>query len=509
MNSNANMNMGGMGMIDVSRRNHNSLGMRQLTTTNNYYGNDRIKNDMEGEGILDIARGAYSKVKAVGSKLKNVGEKLTTAYGSQPATFLKNLAPDSDENARPSYRGEQHAIVQLPNGKYGMANYLGPKTELLKRLKRNGTDPPRTNTDKSAKAHDIRYAIAQGADTKEQQIKEIRRADNKMVSALDRVSNDKSDSRFNIEIGRKLIQGKILAEEAGLMKKGSFGGDLKKLSKEDRALLMKNEAVLEMEGYGKKSHLPAQALKMQIMKQYSKKGKGLRLAGDTKGRGTKTAGGGLKLAGSKGGGLKLAGSKGSGTKTAGKGINLAGTKGSGHCGSGGYGNIVMRGKGGLLDFIKSGLIPNLAKDLGIKSLPIQPILNIVKNADPKNMNDTAHILSKSLMPYLMKGQVDKVYDKKISGAKIMNVIKQLPKQLFDQLKQGISKALKAFSEMSGKGLKLSGGSWANFWKNFKKNFGKIVHKGLQIGGVIAGVLGQPEISLLAEGLATVFDPSKN
>ena len=485
MNSNANLSLG---MIDPYRTNKRNLTLLHRNTTNNNYGNNQIKYDMEGEGVLDIARGAYAKVKSVGKKIADIGGKVSNAYGSQTATFIKNLAPDSDENARKSYVGEKHAILQLPNGKYGMANYMGPNTELIKRLKRNGGDPARGNADKSSKAHDIRFALAQGADTKEQQIKEIRRADNKMISALNRVSDNKSDSRFNIELGRKLIQGKVLAEEAGLMKKGSFGGDLKKLSKEDRELLMKNEAILEMEGYGKMKHLPAQALKMKIMKQYSKShkmpdgsimkgqkhGSGLRLAGDRR----PMRGKGLNLAGSKGGSFdyKMSGrgtkTAGKGTKTAGKGLKLAGTKGSGHggyCGSGGYGNIVMRGKGGLADFVKTGLIPNLSKDLGITGIKTQPILNILKNADPKNMKDTAHILSKSLMPYLMKGQVDKVYDKQISGAKIMSVVKELPKQLYNQLKDGILKALKAFSEMSGKGLKLGGGSWANFWKNFKKS----------------------------------------
>lgn len=477
MNSNSNRNLAN---IDPYKRNINRLYYLQRNSTNNYYANDKIKNDMEGEGVLDIARGAYEKVKSVGKKLADVGGKVSEAYGSQTATFLKNLAPDSDENARPSYLGEKHAILQLPNGKYGMANYMGPNTELIKRLRRNGGDPPRGNADKASEAHDIRFALAQDADTKEEQIKQIRRADNKMVEALNRVSDNKSDSRFNIELGRKLIQGKILAEEAGLMKKGSFGGKLKKLSKEDRELLMKKERELDMEGYGKIIHLPAQELKMKIMKHYSKKGNGLRLAGDRRpmrGKGTKTAGKGLKLAGNKGGSMT-----GKGTKTAGKGA------------------IVMRGKGGLVDFVKTGLLPNLTKDLGIKNINAEPILNIIKTADPKNMKETANMLSKALMPYLMKGQVDNLYNKNIAGSKVMSVVKELPKDLYKKLEDGILKSLLAFSEMSGQGLKLSGGSWAGFWSGFKKAFKFVVKNGLKVGGVIATALGHPEVGAIASGI---------
>ena len=498
MNSNSNRNLA---MIDPYKGNNNRLYSTQRNSSNNYYANNKIKNDMEGEGVLDIARGAYEKVKSVGKKLAEVGGKVSDAYGSQTATFLKNLAPDSDENARKSYLGEKHAILQLPNGKYGMASYMGPNTELIKRLRRNGGDPPRGNSDKASQAHDIRFALAQDADTKEEQIKQIRRADNKMVDALNRVSDNKSDSRFNIELGRKLIQGKILAEEAGLMKKGSFGGDLKKLSKEDRELLTKKERELDMEGYGKIIHLPAQELKMKIMKQYSKKGNGLRLAGDRRpmrGKGTKTAGGGTKTAGK---GLKLAGNKGGSFdyKMSGKGLKLAGNKG-GCCKMSGRGSIVMRGKGGLVDFVKTGLLPNLTKDLGINVINPQPILNIIKNADPKNMKDTASILSKALMPYLMKGQVDNVYNKNIAGSKIMSVVKELPADLYKKLEDGILKSLLAFSEMAGQGLKLSGGSWAGFWSGFKKAFKFVVKNGLKVGGVIAGALGHPEVSAIASGL---------
>lgn len=89
-----------------------------------------------GEGIMDIARGIYDKGKqAISSAmvygppgrdlLKKGAEMAIDAYGSELGTTVKNLLPSSDETGRPAYSGERHAILQLPNGKYGMANYMG------------------------------------------------------------------------------------------------------------------------------------------------------------------------------------------------------------------------------------------------------------------------------------------------------------------------------------------------------------------------------------------------
>jgi hypothetical protein len=59
----------------------------------------------------------------------------------------------------------------------------------------------------------------------------------------------------------------MLAEDTGAMKKGSFGGDLENINPDDKVLLMSKKAGLEQEGYG----LPAQALKMKLVRQMRKK----------------------------------------------------------------------------------------------------------------------------------------------------------------------------------------------------------------------------------------------
>ena len=279
-------------VVKPTRYRNNYIVMEQSFDASSQSGND-----MTGEGIMDIARGIYNKGKSAASYLyenrgaiKNMGEKAADFYGSDFGKSLQNILPSSDETARDGFAGERHAILQLPNGKYGVANYMGPGTQVIKRLKRG--DPPRTLSDKTAMRHDIDYALAAGLKNKEAQNKAIREADKRMVKNLDRIAKMKGDAKKNIFQGRRLIQGKMAAEDVGLMEKGSFGGDLAPISDEDKIILMSNRARLGQEGYG---NLPAQQLKMKLLKAHSRK---------QKGKGLHPTGGGLSLAG---GGLRLAG----------------------------------------------------------------------------------------------------------------------------------------------------------------------------------------------------------
>ena len=245
---------------------------------------------MSGEGVMDIARGLYGKVKSGASYLydkrgtiKDLGEKAVQFYGSDFGKAIQNVLPSSDETARDGFAGERHAILQLPNGRYGVANYMGPGTQVIKRLQRG--DPPRTLSDKTAMRHDIDYALAAGMKNKDLQNKAIREADKRMVANLDRIAKMNGDAKKNIFQGKRLIQGKMAAEDVGLMAKGSFGGDLNPISDKDRILLMANQKQLAQQGYG----LPAQALKMKLVKQMRRK----------KGKGLKTAGGALSVSGGK------------------------------------------------------------------------------------------------------------------------------------------------------------------------------------------------------------------
>jgi hypothetical protein len=201
---------------------------------------------MSGEGIFDVARGLTK----LGSKI------LDTATGPL-GTAISNAMPSSDATARPGFAGEKHAILKLPNGKFGRANYMGPGTHVSQRLRRR--DPPRTMSDKVAQAHDIRYGLARNQ-------KQVHRADKRMVKKLKDIERRGQDSRLNTQPGMRMIQAKMLAEKSGLVKPGriaSFGD----APKGDQRMFQQKLRQLEQEGFG----LPGDLLKERLLTSMTRK----------------------------------------------------------------------------------------------------------------------------------------------------------------------------------------------------------------------------------------------
>lgn len=254
---------------------------------------DYIQNndEMQGEGVVDMAK----KIMSTGKKVAGVAGKVADIYSGSIGTAVKNLIPSSDENARPAFKGEKHAVLQLPNGKMGIANWVGPGTAVIKRAKRG--DKGRTATDRVAKRHDIDFTLAADAPTKKEQLRLVREADERMINSMNRIAKDKADTKFNIALGRRAIQAKVMAENAGLMSRDKFAGPLENISDSDKMVLLEARG---QSGYGM---LPADVLKKNMLKAMKKNKKGGSL---------KLAGGALSLAGQgkrgkKGGSLKLAG----------------------------------------------------------------------------------------------------------------------------------------------------------------------------------------------------------
>ena len=244
-----------------------------------FYVKNEQQIDMGGEGIIDLAKKGYQKA-------KNLFGKASDLYESEIGTDLINALPSSDETARPKFAGEKHAILQLANGKYGIANYMGPGTQVVKRLVRG--DPPRTLADKVAQRHDIDYTLASAMSSKEKQLNAVRDADNRMINSLNRLEQGNLDAKKNIMLGKQIIKGKTIAEDLGILDKSKFAGDLEKMSDADRMKLMSKRASLSQEGYG----LPGQKLKQKLIKHYGKKGGALSPPGK---------GGAVSLAGQRGG----------------------------------------------------------------------------------------------------------------------------------------------------------------------------------------------------------------
>jgi hypothetical protein len=216
------------------------------------------KRKMEGSGILSSMR-KYLNVDAV----KRIGEKASDLAFGEVGTAISNLIPDSDSKARPLFVGEKHALLKLPNGKMGRANFMGPGTQVVKRLKRG--DVGRTPSDNVAQMHDLNYKLATSVD-------DIRKADERMVNSLKKIEARGGDSRINTQMGMRLIQGKMLAEEAGLLSRNKFAGDLKGVSPADKPLVLEAKRKLEIQGYGKKTKVskklpPGVALRRSLLKK--------------------------------------------------------------------------------------------------------------------------------------------------------------------------------------------------------------------------------------------------
>jgi hypothetical protein len=148
------------------------------------------------------------------------------------------MIPSSDDKGRPVFPGEVHAPLRLPSGGIGIANYMGPGTHVVERVRRG--DPPRTASDKVAMAHDIRYSLAPNKG---------RAADKKMIAKLNAIQKKKQDRSFNINMGKRPIQAKMALENRGLLSKTRFT-DGAPLNASDRNLLQSKLDMLEQEGFG-------------------------------------------------------------------------------------------------------------------------------------------------------------------------------------------------------------------------------------------------------------------
>lgn len=138
--------------------------------------------------------------------------------------------------------GEIHAPLRTPSG-WQFASYMGPGTDVYTNIKNK--KEPVSNADRVAQAHDIRYSHAMSPE-------DVRTADLKMVQKLNDIEKDKSDSKFNIALGKWPIKAKMFLEDMGVMKKGSFSSQKGISDREEAKVLGDKLRELEVEGYGKK-----------------------------------------------------------------------------------------------------------------------------------------------------------------------------------------------------------------------------------------------------------------
>lgn len=138
--------------------------------------------------------------------------------------------------------GEKHMLQYTPDG-FKSGSYIGPGTDLRNRI-REGIEPV-SETDKTAQAHDLRYAFSNSND-------DVRAADMKMRSKLKDIEKAGTDYRFNTWQGRFGIWSKNKMEDWGIAKPENFTtyGNHDKYSPEDRKMLRDKLTELEQQGYG-------------------------------------------------------------------------------------------------------------------------------------------------------------------------------------------------------------------------------------------------------------------
>lgn len=120
---------------------------------------------------------------------------------------------------KPRFKGEAHSPLILQDGKLRLGEYIGPGTNILKRvemLERGMKEvEPVSIVDKVAEIHDIDYQLASDSKTKEEQLKKVRKADLDMLKRLRTIKKKKLDKKANILLGEKGIGAKVGIEKQG------------------------------------------------------------------------------------------------------------------------------------------------------------------------------------------------------------------------------------------------------------------------------------------------------
>jgi len=410
---------------------------------------------------LNQKRGSHLVINnpVVGVKSRSIGE----MRGEGIFTNLINKLPSSDDTARPLYSGEKHMILKLPNGKSGVANYMGPGTQVIKRLERG--DPGRTPADMVAKRHDIDFTLAQQAPNKKIQMQLARAADNRMINSLKKIQKGAhgGDAFRNVQAGLRGIEAKVALENRGLLNPSTFAGPLKTYTPKEQNLLISARNDLEQKGYGHCGNglgLPGQGLKKKLLSQYKR---------DKMKRGVVS----------------------NIVKMSGRGLTLPG------------GELVKNTD--LLKFITNDMVPNLMKQSGLKNIPMKTLAPIIgtalKISKGKNLQTVAKNLSSSILPLMT---LQKLKIKKMQGSGFIEILSNVKKQLQGKLTDALFGALKMYISQlgtKGKGLKLAGqgmcgsGFFSSIGKAFKKVGKSIVSNPLRLAGAI-GTLG------LSEGFLT-------
>lgn len=208
----------------------------------------------------DILTAASSVIPAakVAKTVFKVAEGVERAYTGKAATSIKNQFMTGAK----AFQGETHAILKKPEGGIRLANFAGPGTKIIERLKRG--DQPISPVDEAAEAHDIRYTLARTA-------KDVRDADQKLINRLAEMKRKNIDNPFNRTMIGTPIVAKMKLENVGLrnpLKNIDLNSVISPL---DRKMLDEKLGQLVQKGSGETPPLPGMKLQEMLNKKPNKK----------------------------------------------------------------------------------------------------------------------------------------------------------------------------------------------------------------------------------------------
>ena len=139
------------------------------------------------------------------------------------------------------FSDERHTPLYTKDG-FKLAEFAGPSTHVKYRLENN--IEPLNYTDTTAQAHDLRYLLSENVD-------DVRYADNKMISSLEKAEKEKLDYAVNIKATKLIMKSKRGLEDYGVWDKGSYSSmDGNKLNEDDKKLFRNKLKELEIQGFG-------------------------------------------------------------------------------------------------------------------------------------------------------------------------------------------------------------------------------------------------------------------
>ena len=194
--------------------------------------------NMSYKEVLQKARATY---KPIGKK-KGAGflGDLASSVGGVIKGALNGAANlVSDQSINKLMPGELHGLLQLPNGKLARAQFMGPGTRVVERVKKG--ERGLTAVDTESKWHDIAYGLAKNQ-------ADIGAADRHMLSKINEFARDKKDIPWNLN------QGRLIGIKATLdnFKPGLIGSTFGGVDQKDIPLYENTKKQLEAQGYGKK-----------------------------------------------------------------------------------------------------------------------------------------------------------------------------------------------------------------------------------------------------------------